>query len=168
MDIIFILDVSNVILIVMGIIVTIFTGILSQRIRLIRSFHLSFISVFVFSFLLSSILFDINSFRIIVLALFLFAIIPLTISFLTVWIYTEAILDKTPSMVRVQLSSFVGWWISSSIIIALRSILGWGYTSTIALIIISLSLSILMGLFSGVIGLSMLNQSEKINPSTRK
>ena len=166
MNITFILDASNVILIFMGIITTILTGILSEKMRISHSFGLSLGFVFIFSFIVANFITTINQLRIIVLSFILFAVIPLTISFLMVWISKESLFRYSTTISRVQLSSFVGWWSGATLIMLLRLPLGWGYDSFLTLIIVGLLLSVLMGIISGIIGLGILKQSEKIHPST--
>lgn len=161
MDIITILDLTNIILIVLGFITIVTTGLLSKKIRLNKSIIISVIGIFILSFLVSNMLTTIEQMRYVVLSLFLFVLFPWIIAYIITWTISH---EKTTKG-RIKFSMFVGWWLGLLLITILRLFLGWGFESVISIILIGLLLSFFNGIFGGILGSYLITKIEKINPT---
>jgi len=160
MDIITVLDLTNIILILLGIITICTTGIISKKFNLNKSFVISVTGIFVGGFLLASSLTTIEQMRYVVLSLFLFVIFPWIIAYIVTWMFSQ---DTTS--VRINLSTFISWWLGLIIITTIRIFSGWGFESIWALIFLGLFLSLSNGVISGIISTYLISQIEKINPT---
>jgi hypothetical protein len=160
MDIIVLFDLTNIILIALGIITILLTGFMSKYINLYKSFIFSLISIFVGGFLIANIITSINQMRIVVLSLVFFVIFPWIISYTITWTFSE----KTTN-VREKIGAFAGWWIGLIIISTIRLLFGWGFDSIWVLILLGILISILNGILGGIIGNYLISKAEKINPT---
>lgn len=161
MNVAIVLDIINIGLILIGILIILFSGILSKYINNRNALLSSSLFIFVISFGIFNIFFNIKYLRIFIIGTFLFVIVPLIIAYILIWSFSH---NKTTNT-RLVYSTFISWLFSLTILSNLRLLLGWGFESAIVLIILGMLLSILMGLLSGTIGNYLIYKFEKINPS---
>lgn len=161
MDLITIFDLSNIILILLGLLTIVSSGFLSRYMNLYISFNISLTSIFVISFITASIITTLNQMRIVVLSFLFFVIFPWIISYVITWMFAN---DKT-TLTRIKFAAFVGWWMGLIIISTIRLLFGWGYESIFALIVLGIMLSLINGIFSGILGNYLIVKYEKINPT---
>ncbi len=160
MDLLTVLDLTNIVLILLGLLTIFMTGFISKFSKMNFALNFSVLSIFAGGFLLANFITNINQMRIVVTALFLFVIIPWIIAFLMIWMY-----PRETTILRTKIATIIGWFLGLTLISGLRLFSGWGFESIGTLVIIGLLLSILNGLLSGVIGNYLIYKIEEINPS---
>ncbi len=159
MDLLTVLDFTNIVLILLGLLTIFMTGFLSKFIKMNASLNFSIISIFSSGFLIANYITNINQMRVVVISLFLFVIIPWIIAYLMVWMY-----PRETTILRTKMATLVGWLLGLTLLSVIRLLFGWGFTVTSTIVIIGLLLSILNGLLSGVIGNYLIYKIEQINP----
>lgn len=163
-EILYILDFSTFIFGIIGLMVTVLTGVLTKKagFRMNRALQISLLSVIIMLFGFMNIVSIIDFSRLIIISFILSSLIPLFISFIMVW---TNINDS--SMTRIQVVSFVSWWIVLLSTGSLRLLLGWGqFESVASQAAIAILFTIVTGIISGVIGNIIIIQVEKIQTST--
>lgn len=162
MDISLLFDLTQVGLVGFGILVTVLTGVLSRTLPLNRSLQLSSVGLFLVLFGFANIILGISTMRIVIPLFLLFAVVPFTITLLGVWLFSK---NTTPT--RIQISAFIGWWMSLGITLILRLLLGHGgYESTVAVIGLGIALGFITGCIGCLIGHGVLRTSETVTPNS--
>lgn len=144
-----IIDIGSLYFLILGIVIIIFSGLISDVMGKGKSLIISIILTFLPIFISINHIVDVETMRIVVVVLIISCIVPYSITFLMLWVLTH----NQIGFVRIGYVSFIGWWLSIFTIEILRFISGWGQLDSIIIIIsILLFYSILTGILGSIIG----------------
>lgn len=156
-----IINIGTIYFIVLGIVILILSGILSDSYNDGTSLIISTFSIVIPLFLLINALTDINTMRMVVGILVFTGIIPYTITYLILWVLSH----RRTNIVRILYTSFIGWWLSLIFIGVTRLIAGWGdYNSFITILIVILLYTLFTGIIGSIFGKIILEILSKYRP----
>lgn len=159
-----IIDIGTIYFIVLGVVILILSGILSDNYNVGISLIISTFSIIIPLFLLINFLTDINTMRLVVGILVFTGIIPYTITYFILWVISQ----KRTNIVRILYASFIGWWLSLIFIELIRFIAGWGeYNSFITILIVILLYTLFTGVIGSIFGKMILGILRKYRPEKK-
>lgn len=149
-----IINISTIYFFILGFVIIVLSGIISDSISSGKSLLISILSVIIPLFFLINYISDIETMRLVVGVLIFTFIIPISITYTVLWIVSS----NYTNIVRLAYGSFIGWWSSLFIIEIIQLITGWGeFNSIVTISLLIIFYSVLIGLLGSIIGKIILN-----------